>query len=112
MFRLFPLTLRIYYVSSGFQHLHRHKLIYDAAISQGNFAEFRFIVFRSSSPCSVQASGLLFPDYDFLGRKLQDLGPEAEALDLLTFFTAPHAGRLGVCARLARVERPILSVGA
>lgn len=73
----------------GFQHLHRHKLIYDAAISQSNFAEFRFIAFQSSSPCSVQASGLLFPDYDFLGRKLQDLGHETEVLDLLTFFTAP-----------------------
>ncbi|NVZ84710.1 hypothetical protein HX836_23130 [Pseudomonas yamanorum] len=76
----------------GFQHLQRHKLIYDTAISQGNFAKFRFIVFRSSSLCSIQASGLLFPDYDFLGRKLQDLGPEAEALDLLTFFTAPTQG--------------------
>ena len=73
----------------GFQHLHRHKTIYDSAISQGNFGEFRFILFRSGTPCSVQATGLLFPDYDFLGRKLQDLGPETEALDLLTFFTAP-----------------------
>lgn len=73
----------------GFQHLHWHKVIYDAALAQRNFAEFRFIVFWSSSPCSIQATGLLFPDYDFLGRKIQDLGPEAETLDLLTFFTAP-----------------------
>ncbi|WP_339492861.1 hypothetical protein [Pseudomonas sp. EA_15y_Pfl2_R67] len=75
--------------NSGFQHLQRHKLIYDAALSEQSFADFRFLVFWSSSPCAIQASGLLFPDYDFLGRQLQDLGPETEALDLLTFFTAP-----------------------
>lgn len=73
----------------GFQHLHKHKVTYDAAIARGDFAEFRFIIFRLSSPCSIQAAGLLFPDYDFLGHKLQNLGPEADTLDLLTFFTAP-----------------------
>ncbi|MGY4494876.1 hypothetical protein [Pseudomonas sp. TE3610] len=79
-------------VASGLQQLQQHKLIYGAAISETAFAEFRFVAFQSSSPCPIQASALLFPDYDFLGRKLQDLGPETGALDLLTFFTAPTDG--------------------
>lgn len=73
----------------GFKHLQRHKSIYDTAIADEDFAGFRFIIFRSSSPCAIQATGLILPDYDFQGRKLQDLGLEVDTLDLLTFFTAP-----------------------
>lgn len=73
----------------GFERLKRHKLIYDTALANGDFTDFKFIIFESTSRCSLQASGLLFPDFDFQGRMLQDLGPETETLDLLTFFTAP-----------------------
>ncbi|WP_223507877.1 hypothetical protein [Pseudomonas sp. BF-B-25] len=73
----------------GFQRLKRHKLIYDTALANGDFADFKFVIFESTSRCSLQASGLLFPDFDFQGRQLQDLGPDTKLLDLLTFFTAP-----------------------
>lgn len=73
----------------GFQRLNRHKLIYDTALASRDFTEFKFVIFESTSRCSLQASGLLFPDFDFQGRQLQDLGPGTGQVDLMTFFTAP-----------------------
>ncbi|WP_460154911.1 hypothetical protein [Pseudomonas sp. S1_F04] len=73
----------------GFQRLKRHKLIYDTALANGDFIDFKFVIFESTSRCSMQASGLIFPDFDFQGRQLQDLGPDTKLPDLLTFFTAP-----------------------
>lgn len=73
----------------GLQRLKRHKLIYDDCLAARDFLSFKFIIFGSTSRCSLQASGLVFPDFDFQGRLLQDLGPKTKDLDLLTFFTAP-----------------------
>jgi hypothetical protein len=75
--------------SLGFERLKRHKLIYDGCLAANDFTGLKFIVFGSTSRCSLQASGLIFPDFDFQGRQLQDLGPETRDLDLLVFFTAP-----------------------
>ncbi|WP_313048619.1 hypothetical protein [Pseudomonas soli] len=73
----------------GFQRLKRHKGIYDECLAAKDFSGFKFVIFESGSKFSFQTSGLIFPDYDFLGRQLQDLGPQTKELDLLTFFTAP-----------------------
>lgn len=82
--------------SLGFKGLQHHKRIYDEALSQENFHEFQFTYFLSQSRCSVQVSGLLYPDCDFLGRRLQQLGSN-EALELITFFTAPTADGWAFC---------------
>ncbi|WP_226502680.1 hypothetical protein [Pseudomonas sp. MWU16-30317] len=74
--------------SLGFKRLKRHKLIYDHCLSASDFTGLKFIIFGSTSRCSLQASGLIFPDFDFQGRQLQDLSPETKNLDLLVFFTA------------------------
>ena len=73
----------------GFQRLKRHKDIYDECLAAKDFSGFKFVIFESKSKFSFQASGLIFPDFDFLGRQLQDLGRQTKDLDLLTFFTAP-----------------------
>ncbi|AWM92342.1 hypothetical protein DJ564_16715 [Pseudomonas sp. 31-12] len=83
------LTGAAYGQSLGFERLKRHKLIYDGCLAANDFTGLKFIVFGSTSRCSLQASGLIFPDFDFQGRQLQDLGPETRDLDLLVFFTAP-----------------------
>lgn len=75
--------------SLGFAGLKHHKSIFDAALSDNNFEQFEFTYFTSRSPCPVQLSGLLYPDYDFVGNRLQDLGNHEKPLDLITFFTAP-----------------------
>lgn len=83
------LTGAAYGQSLGFERLKRHKLIYDGCLAASDFTGLKFIVFGSTSRCSLQASGLIFPDFDFQGRQLQDLGPTSRDLDLLVFFTAP-----------------------
>ncbi len=75
--------------SLGFSGLKHHKSIFDDALRVGDYDQFEFTYFTSSSPCPVQLSGLLYPDYDFEGTRLQDLGNHEKPLDLITFFTAP-----------------------
>ncbi|PKO39689.1 MAG: hypothetical protein CVU33_04120 [Betaproteobacteria bacterium HGW-Betaproteobacteria-6] len=75
--------------SLGLEGLKHHKSIFDTALSGSNFEQFEFTYFTSRSPCSVQLSGLLYPDYDFEGNHLQDLGNNETPWDLITFFTAP-----------------------
>lgn len=75
--------------SFGFAGLKHHKVIFDNSLSGRHFEEFEFTYFTSASPCALQLSGLIYPDYDFEGRKLQELGNHDSPLDLLTFFTAP-----------------------
>jgi len=75
--------------SIGLAGLKHHKSIFDAALLACDYEQFEFTYFTSSSPCPVQLSGLLYPDYDFEGAELQDLGNNETPLDLITFFTAP-----------------------
>lgn len=75
--------------SIGLAGLNYHKSIYDEALKTYDYEQFEFTYFTSSSPCPLQLSGLLYPDYDFEGNHLQDLGNHRTPLDLITFFTAP-----------------------
>ncbi|MCV6611698.1 MAG: hypothetical protein OIF55_13065 [Amphritea sp.] len=75
--------------SLGFHRLKHHKQYYDRALSDKKFDEFEYITFESRSPWNLQLSGVLYPDYDFEGRKLQDLGDHSSPLGFISFFTAP-----------------------
>lgn len=73
----------------GFQRLMRHKEIYDSTLKTKQFEDFEYVIFDSPDSCFMQASGLLYPDFDFLGNQLQNLGDFEAQMDLITFFTAP-----------------------
>jgi hypothetical protein len=75
----------------GFEGLKYHKSHFDEAFQKAEYAEFEFTCFTSQTPCPIQLSGLLYPDYDFSGHTLQNLGDWSAPLDLITFFTAPTA---------------------
>lgn len=75
--------------SLGFEGLKHHKAAYDDALRRGRYEEIQFTYFASTSRCSLQVSGLLYPDRDFQAQMLQDLGSWQSPLDLITFFTAP-----------------------
>lgn len=75
--------------SMGLAGLQHHKQHYDEALRRRAYEEFEFTYFTSMSRCALQLSGLLYPDYDFSGHHLQDLGDWSSPLDLITFFTAP-----------------------
>lgn len=97
----------------GFARLRFHKEKFDKAIQSQAFQDFDFVTFTSSSPWSLQLSGALYPDYDFLGEHVQDLGDDKAPLSLVTFFTAPlasgwaftlcwHVSSQDVCEHFAR----------
>lgn len=73
----------------GLGSLEYQKSHYDAALRLCEYEEFEFTYFTSKSRCSLQLSGLLYPDFDFIGRRLQSLGDCSAPLDMITFFTAP-----------------------
>ena len=74
---------------TGLSGLKHHKLVYDQALAAQDYEPFEYTYFTSSDPCNIQLSGLLYPDYDFKGNFLQDLGEQTRPLNLITFFTAP-----------------------
>jgi len=77
--------------SLGFQRLQHHKKYFDAALLSKRYGEFEFLTLTSNSPWHLQLSGVLYPDFDFLGGSLQDLADFTLPLDFITFFTAPLA---------------------
>ncbi|WP_218011561.1 hypothetical protein, partial [Azohydromonas lata] len=74
-----------------------HKSLYDQALSVEDHEQFEYTYFTSSAPCNIQLSGLLYPDYSFQGKFLQNLGERTRPLDLITFFTAPTPNGWAFC---------------
>ncbi len=72
-----------------FERLKCHKFHYEEALRNEKYDEFEFVYLASKSTFSLQLSGLLDPDFDFLGQHLQDILDISSRLDLITFFTAP-----------------------
>lgn len=79
----------LYGTALGVKGLQYHKNYYDDALRNNSFDEFRYICFVSESRCSLQLSGLLYPEFDYLGRPLNDLSDWSSPPGLLTAFTAP-----------------------
>jgi hypothetical protein len=77
--------------SLGFASLQQHKKLYDEALLAQDYDQFEFLFITSRDQCNVQVSGLLFPDFDFVGKQLQDLSEWESVPSLITFFTAPTA---------------------
>lgn len=99
--------------SFGLNNLIRHKKEYDLSLKDKSYADIKSVLFTSPQKLSVAFSGLFYPDKDFRGRKLQDLGDEASSLDLITFCSAPmntgwgflfswHKNSSSVCVELMR----------
>lgn len=83
----------------GLRGLENHKAPFDAAIQNGTFEEFKWLTFKSRGPWTHQVSGVLYPDFDWLGQPLQPIGAPGVTPQLLTFFTAPTDD--GWCITLA-----------
>ncbi|CAK8710971.1 MAG: hypothetical protein D3920_01700 [Candidatus Electrothrix sp. AW2] len=70
-------------------NLRRHKLLYDNSLKSKSYHDIRYVLFLSNKKPTMAFSGLLYPDFDFMGRALQDLGNHEEQLELITFCSAP-----------------------
>lgn len=71
------------------KNLLRHKTNYELLLKSKSFASMKSVLFHSRQKPSVVFSGLLFPDYDFVGRPLQDLRNQSLERNLITFSFAP-----------------------
>ncbi len=73
----------------GFKNLERHKLLYDKSLKAHSYHDVRYVIFLSDNKPTIAFSGLLYPDFDFMGRPLQNLANHEQKLQLITFCSAP-----------------------
>jgi hypothetical protein len=73
----------------GLKNLQFHKMKYDYSLKNNEFQHIRYALFISNQEPSIVFSGGIFPDYDFIGRQLQNLGDHSSNLELITFCSAP-----------------------
>lgn len=76
-------------VSFGFNNLKRHKKEYDDSLRNKSFHNINYVLFSTKEKPIVAFSGLFYPDFDFMGRQLQNLADHNKKLDLITFCSAP-----------------------
>jgi hypothetical protein len=73
----------------GLKNLKMHKSIYDNSLKKNLYQNIKYVLFTSSQKPFMAFSGLFSPDFDFIGRQLQDLGNHKTTLELITFCSAP-----------------------
>jgi len=76
-------------IKHGYKNLCRHKKLFDEALKNNDFDKIKYVVFTSETKPFMAFSGVLYPEYDFMGNRLQDLSSEDELLDLISFCSAP-----------------------
>ena len=73
----------------GLKNMSRHKSEYDKSLRNKSYSDIRYVVFQSKQKPTIAFSGVYYPDFDFLGRQLQNLGDQSRDLQLITFCSAP-----------------------
>lgn len=79
----------------GLDNLRKHKLRYDESLKKKQYHNIEYVIFASTQNPFMAFSGLFYPDFDFLGRCLQDLGDHETELELITFCSAPMSSGWG-----------------
>ena len=69
----------------GLRDLQEEKRTYDDALGKSDFSGVNYLLFQLDNPPGIMCSGGHFPQFDFEGSKLQDLGDPAMKADALTF---------------------------
>ena len=73
----------------GFKNLLRHKNGFDECLKESSYSKIKYAIFYTDQEPTVVFSGLFLPDFDFLGRKLQDIYSHNRHLALMTFSFVP-----------------------
>jgi hypothetical protein len=73
----------------GFDNLLKHKAEYDLVFKNNSFHKINYVIFTSNNEPNIAFSGVIYPDYDYIGNRLQDLGDLGANLKLITFCSAP-----------------------
>lgn len=69
--------------------LQHHKQIFDACLNTRFFSDMCYVLFCTDQKPTIVFSGVIYPDFDFLGRQLQDLIDDSKPWDLLAFSFVP-----------------------
>lgn len=80
----------------GLENLREHKSVYDNSLREKSYSDVRYVLFISKQKPFIAFSGLFYPDFDFMGRQLQNLGDHKRKLELITICTAPVDSGWGV----------------
>lgn len=80
----------------GLENLKKHKEEYDSSLRNKSYFDIRYVLFISKQKPFIAFSGLFYPDFDFIGRQLQNLANHKKKLDLITICTAPVKSGWGV----------------
>jgi len=75
--------------SFGLDNLKRHKEKFDRSLNENSYFNIRYVIFISKQKPIIAFSGLFYPDFDFMGRRLQNLGGHNSEMQLLSFCSAP-----------------------
>jgi hypothetical protein len=73
----------------GFDALYKIKTYFDESLSNETYDDVRYVAFYCKESPVVAFSGLIFPDFDFQGRPLQNLDHSTNKLSLVTYSSAP-----------------------
>lgn len=79
----------------GLKNLIEHKARYDSSLKKEFYHEIKYVLFLSKTKPFIAFSGLFYPDFDFMGRRLQNLGDHNSHLELITFCSAPMSAGWG-----------------
>ena len=74
--------------SLGFESLKRHKVKFVVSLKERAFSDDEYVLMLSHQKPTVVFSGVLYPHFDFLGRRLQTLDDVQANLDLNTICSA------------------------
>lgn len=99
--------------SFGLENLRKHKAAFDDSLRRRSYADIEYVLFTCRQKPFLAFSGLFFPEFDFLGRQLQNLADHSSRLDLVTicstsmddgwgFLFAWHKASSKVCAEFMR----------
>jgi hypothetical protein len=73
----------------GLHNLMRQKAMFDASLRGRSFADIKSVLFCSEQSPIAVFSSVFFPEFDFRGTQLQDLGDHSSTLDLISFSFGP-----------------------
>lgn len=73
----------------GLKNLMAHKQAFDESLRKRAFKDIKYVIFVSNDKPFVAFSGLIWPDFDFMGRPLQAIADTRSNVELITFCSAP-----------------------
>ena len=73
----------------GLKNLMAHKQAFDESLRTRAYKDIKYVIFVSRAKPFVAFSGLIWPDFDFMGRPLQAIADTKSKVELITFCSAP-----------------------